>query len=180
MSVTGHEILVGISGGIAAYKTAELVSKLVQEGAGVSVVMTETASRFIGRTTFEALTGRPVHTGMFDPSEHYVGEHIGLPRRANLIVIAPATADLLARLAHGHADDLLSTLCLAASCPVLLAPSMNTVMWSKPAVQRNVDQLRADGYLFAEPESGWLSCREQGSGRMCNVNDLFDTIARLL
>lgn len=178
--MNGREILLGVTGGIAAYKTAELCSKLVQEGAGVSVVLTEAAQRFIGKTTFEALTGRPVYTGLFSPQEHHIGEHIGLARRAELFVIAPASADFLAKAAYGLADDLLSTLVLAVTCPILLAPAMNTQMWSKPAVQRNIEQLREDAFLFAEPGSGWLSCGEVGAGRMAEPAELLETIRQLL
>jgi phosphopantothenoylcysteine decarboxylase len=153
----GSEILLGVTGGIAAYKAADLCSQLVQAGAAVSVVMTRAAGRFIGPTTFEALTNRPVHRHMFAPREHPLGEHIGLARRAKLIVVAPASADCLAKFANGIADDLLSTLYLAFTGPVLVAPAMNSDMWAKPAVQRNVAQLRADGVHFVDPGQGWLS-----------------------
>ncbi|MGH7202039.1 MAG: flavoprotein, partial [Planctomycetaceae bacterium] len=133
-----REILLGVTGGIAAYKTAELCSRLMQSGAAVSVVMTRAAEAFIGPATFEALTGRPVHRGLFDPQEHFQGEHIGLARRAEILIVAPATANFLAKVAHGLADDLLSTLALTMTGPVLLAPAMNTEMWNKPAVQRNL------------------------------------------
>jgi len=179
-SLAGRELLLGVSGGIAAYKSADLTSKLMQAGACVSVVLTEAATRFIGRTTFEALTGRPVHVGMFDPQEHHVGEHIGLARRAELYVIAPATADILASLAHGHAHDLLTTLALTVACPVLVAPAMNCEMWAKPVVQRNVAQLRADGVQIAEPGAGWLSCGAVGAGRMAEPLELLQTIRALL
>lgn len=178
--LANREILLGVSGGIAAYKSADLVSKLMQAGARVSVVLTEAATRFIGRTTFEALTGRPVYVGMFEPQEHHFGEHIGLARRAALYVIAPATADVLAKLAHGHADDLLTTLALAATCPVLVAPAMNADMWAQPAVQRNVQQLRADGRHIADPGEGWLSCGQIGAGRMAEPADLLAAISQLL
>ncbi len=160
------ELLFGVSAGIAAYKSAELVSKCVQAGANVSVILTWAARRFIGATTFEALTGRPVYSDMFSPREHYRGEHIGLAQRADLVCIAPATADVLAKLAHGLADDLLSTTVLATTAPILLAPAMNCEMWSKPAVQRNVAQLRQDGFEIIEPDEGWLSCGQIGAGRM--------------
>ncbi len=133
-----REILLGVSGGIAAYKAADLASKLVQAGAKVTVVMTAAAERFIGPTTFEALTNRPVHRHLFSPQEHFQGEHIGLARRAEIMLIAPATANYLAKLAGGLADDLLSTLALTITCPLALAPAMNVEMWNKPAVQRNV------------------------------------------
>lgn len=172
----GREILLGVSGGIAAYKSADLTSKLVQAGAKVSVVLTEAATRFIGRTTFEALTGRPVYVGLFEPQEHHIGEHIGLARRAELMLIAPATADVIAKLAQGHADDLLSTLALAVTCPVLVAPAMNSEMWAKPPVQRNVAQLREDGLHIVAPGDGWLSCGMQGAGRMAEPQELLEGI----
>lgn len=177
---TGREILVGVTGGIAAYKTADLTSKLMQRGDRVSVVMTAAAEKFIGRTTFQALTGRPVYVGMFEPQEHYIGEHIGLARRAELIVIAPTSADFLARAANGMADDLLSTLLLAATTPVLMAPAMNCEMWAKPAVQRNVRILREDGIHFVEPGSGWLSCGQVGAGRMAEPSEILTRIDEVL
>jgi phosphopantothenoylcysteine decarboxylase/phosphopantothenate--cysteine ligase len=180
MDFTGREILVGVTGGIAAYKAADLVSRLMQAGARLTVVMTPSARRFIGRTTFEALTGRPVCIDMFRPREHFLGEHIGLARRAELYVIAPATANALAKLAHGLADDLVSTLALSVTCPVLAAPAMNNEMWRKPAVQRNVAQLQADGVFLVGPGEGWLSCQSVGPGRMAEPSQIVNEIARLL
>jgi len=177
--MNGREILLGVSGGIAAYKSAELCSKLMQAGAQVTVVLTESAERFIGRTTFEALTGRPVHRDLFAPQEHPLGEHIGLARRAELIVVAPATANFLAKTAVGLADDLLTTLMLSAVCPILLAPAMNTEMWNKPAVQRNIEQLQADGFKFAEPGSGWLSCGQVGAGRMAEPAEIVEKVREI-
>jgi len=179
-SLQGREILLGVSGGIAAYKTADLASKLMQQGAAVSVVMTESATKFIGKTTFEALTGRPVYTGLFEPKEHHIGEHIGLARRADLYVIAPATANVIAKLAHGQSDDLLTTLALAVTVPILLAPAMNADMWAKPAVQRNLAQLIEDGIHIAEPGDGWLSCGVTGPGRMAEPLDILRQIDELL
>jgi phosphopantothenoylcysteine decarboxylase len=179
-SLKGREILLGVSGGIAAYKSADLTSKLVQAGAAVSVVLTRAARRFIGKTTFEALTMRPVHGSLFSPSEHFLGEHIGLARRCEILVVAPATADFLARIAHGHANDLLSTLILTVTRPVLLAPSMNAEMWGKAAVQRNIARLREDGLHFVEPGSGWQSCRDVGTGRMAEPAEIFASISQLL
>jgi phosphopantothenoylcysteine decarboxylase/phosphopantothenate--cysteine ligase len=176
----GREILLGVCGGIAAYKSAALASKLVQAGASVSVVLTRSARRFIGKTTFEALTGRPVHTSMFSASEFFQGEHIGLARRCEILVVAPATADFLARSAQGFADDLLSTLMLTVARPVLLAPAMNSEMWAKPSVQRNVTRLREDGLHFVEPGSGWLSCGQVGPGRMAEADEIASAVADLL
>lgn len=180
MSLTGREIVLGVSGGVAAYKSADLASKLVQQGAGVTVVLTESAQRFIGAATFEAITGRPVRTQLFEPKEHYLGEHIGLARKAELLVIAPATANVMGCLAHGIADDLLTTLALAATCPILLAPAMNNEMWTKPAVQRNLKQLQADGVKFVGPGNGWLSCGVTGPGRMAEPVEILEAIGREL
>lgn len=178
--LAGSEIVVGVTGGVAAFKTAALVSRLVQDGAAVTVVMTEAACRFVGPATFEALTGRPVYRTMFDNAEFPLGAHIGLAERAKLLVVAPATADFLAKIAVGAADDLLSTLYLAFTVPVLVAPAMNTAMWSKPAVQRNIEQLRADGVRFVDPGTGWLSCRQVGAGRMAEPDVIRAAIDSLL
>ncbi len=175
-----REILLGVTGGVAAYKSADLASKLMQAGHAVTVVMTKSAEQFIGKTTFEALTGRPVYCSLFSPREHFQGEHIGLARRANLMVVAPAGANYLAKVANGLADDLLSALPLTVTCPLLLAPSMNTEMWNKPSVQRNVAQLREDGIAFVEPGSGWLSCGQVGAGRMAEPREILQRINELL
>src|SRR3984893_18063037 len=163
-SLKGREILLGVTGDLAAYKRADLTCHLGSAGASVSVVLTRAARNFIGKTTFEALTTRPVHGSMFSPSEHFLGEHIGLARRCEILVGAPATADFLARIAKGHADDLLSTLIVTGTRPILLPPSMNAEMWAKAAVQRNLARLREDGFHVVEPGSGWQSCREIGPG----------------
>jgi phosphopantothenoylcysteine decarboxylase len=176
----GREIVVGVTGGIAAFKTAALVSQLVQGGAGVTVVMTAAAERFIGAATFSALTGRPVARALFDEGHYPLGAHIELAERGNVLVVAPASADFLAKAACGLADDLLSTLYLAFKGPVLMAPAMNTAMWEKPAVQRNITQLRADGVRFVDPGSGWLSCRQTGAGRMAEPDAILGTIEKTL
>lgn len=173
-----REILIGVTGSVAAYKAAELVSRCVQRGARVSVILTRSALQFIGPATFEALTGRPAYVEMFSPREHYIGEHIGLARRAEVYCIAPATAHTLARLAHGFADDLVCACALAFDGPIIVAPAMNATMWSKGAVQRNVAQLKSDGVEVLDPEAGWLSCREQGSGRMAEVDRIIEAIER--
>lgn len=175
--MNGRELLIGVTGGIAAYKTAALVSQLVQAGAGVSVVMTAAAQEFVGAATFEALTGRPVSSGVFREPGHPLGAHIELARRAELLCVAPATANYLAKAAQGMADDLLSTLTLSFAGKIIVAPAMNCEMWSKPAVQRNVEQLRQDGYVILDPEEGWLSCREQGAGRMASPERILQAIA---
>jgi phosphopantothenoylcysteine decarboxylase/phosphopantothenate--cysteine ligase len=178
--MNGRELIVGVTGGIAAYKTATLVSQLVQGGAGVTVVTTPAAERFIGAATFAALTGRPVAREIFDEAQFPLGAHITLAERGELLVVAPASADFLAKAAQGQADDLLSTLYLAFGKPVLMAPAMNTAMWEQPAVQRNVAQLRADGVQFVDPESGWLSCRQVGAGRMAAPETILSAINGLL
>lgn len=177
---TRREIVLGVTGGIAAYKSADLCSKLVQSGYGVTAVMTSASEKFIGAATFEALTARPVFRDLFSPKENYQGEHIGLARRAELVVIAPATADFLAKLAHGLADDLLSTIVLATTAPILLAPAMNAEMWSKPVVQRNLAQLKSDGLHVVEPGAGWLSCRQVGMGRMAEPLEIQKVIEQFL
>ncbi len=175
-----HEIIIGVSGGIAAYKTASLVSDLVQNGVGVSVVMTRAACKFVGPATFRALTGRQVATRTFPREDHPLGPHIELARQAELLCIAPATADFLAKASHGIADDLLSTLLLSFTGPVVLAPAMNTDMWEKPAVQRNLNQLREDGFHIVGPQKGWLSCRQQGMGRMAEPEQIKDVVTQLM
>lgn len=178
--LVGREIIVGVSGGIAAYKAAALTSLLVQQGAGVTAVLTRNARRFVGPATFAALTGRPVATRSFDPGVHPLGAHIELAGRADLVVVAPASADLLAKVAGGAADDLLTTLLLCAQCPVVMAPAMNSAMWAKPSVQRNVRQVADDGALIIEPGTGWLSCRQQGTGRMAEPEEIAGAIQELL
>lgn len=178
--MSGREVIIGVSGGIAAYKTAGLVSQLVQSGIGVSVVMTPAAREFIGPATFAALTGRPVHDRVFDDARHPLGTHIELAERGEVLCVAPATANVLAKAAHGMADDLLSTLLLSFTGPVLLAPAMNCEMWDKPSVQRNVAQLRSDGLHFVDPEEGWLSCRKRGVGRMAAPEKILAAIRALL
>ena len=175
--MNGRRLVIGVTGGIAAYKTAALVSRLVQAGATVTVVMTESATRLVGPKTFEALTGRPVRTDLWGPGAH---PHIDLAEEAELLCVAPATANLLAKAACGLADDLLATLLLSFSGPIVLAPAMNSRMWEKPAVRRNVEQLRADGFLLVDPEEGYLSCGTVGVGRMASPDKIFQVIADTL
>ena len=174
------ELIVGVTGGIAAFKTAALVSSLVQEGHGVTVVMTRSARKFVGPATFRALTGRPVATDVFDRGQYPLGAHIELAEKADLMVVAPASADFLAKAACGIADDLLSTLVLSFEGPLLVAPAMNAAMWAKPAVQRNVKTLRGDGVHFVDPQEGWQSCRRTGMGRLADPADIQTAIEQLL
>ena len=175
-----REIIVGVTGGIAAYKTAALVSELVQSGLGVTVVMTRCAQKFVGASTFRALTGRRVATRSFESDDHPLGPHIELARQAELLCVAPATANFLAKAAHGIADDLLSTMLLSFTGPVVLAPAMNKEMWTKPAVERNVAQLGEDGLHLVGPADGWQSCRERGVGRMAEPPEIAAAIRALL
>ncbi len=172
------DILLGVTGGIAAYKAATIVSKLRQRDCGVTVVMTRSATELVAPKTFEALSGRPVQTGVFASNKTHA--HIELARGADLFCIAPATANILAKAAHGIADDLLSTLILSFEGPLLLAPAMNAAMWKKPAVQRNVQQLLEDGARLIGPESGYLSCGEVGAGRMSEPEAIVEEILNML
>jgi phosphopantothenoylcysteine decarboxylase/phosphopantothenate--cysteine ligase len=165
-SLTDKRILLGISGGIAAYKSADLVRRLKETGADVQVVMTPAATGFVTPLTFQALSGRPVRLELLDPEAEAGMGHIELARWADLIVIAPASADFIARLAHGFADDLLSTLCLASDKPIALAPAMNRLMWSNPATQDNCKILQRRGIKLWGPGSGDQACGETGDGRM--------------
>jgi phosphopantothenoylcysteine decarboxylase/phosphopantothenate--cysteine ligase len=176
MTLNGRKILLGLTGGIAAYKAAELARLLVKAGADVRAAMTESATRFISPTTLQALTGRPVWTDLWDARVPDAMGHIELSRDRDLIAVAPASADFLAKTAHGLADDLLSALVLARRCPLLLAPAMNVEMWESPATQRNVDRLRADGVLIAGPAAGDQACGETGMGRMLEPADLLGEI----
>lgn len=169
-------ILLGLTGGIAAYKAADLVRTLIKEGADVQVVMTEAATRFISATTLQALTGKPVYTSMWDNRISNGMAHIELSRDRNLMVVAPATADFIAKLVHGGADDLLSTLCVARECPLMVAPAMNRQMWENPATRRNVAQLREDGIIVEGPDSGDQACGENGMGRMSEPSQIVDSI----
>ncbi|MGH8849899.1 MAG: bifunctional phosphopantothenoylcysteine decarboxylase/phosphopantothenate--cysteine ligase CoaBC [Casimicrobiaceae bacterium] len=165
-------VVLGLTGGIAAYKAAELTRLLVKEGIAVDVVMTAAATQFIAPMTLQALSGNPVLSGLWDSGAANAMGHIELSRHADAIIVAPASADFLAKLAHGRADDLLSTLCLARDCPLLIAPAMNRQMWSNAATQRNVAQLRADGVAILGPGSGDQACGEIGDGRMLEPEEI--------
>ncbi len=168
----GKRIVLGVTGGVAAYKAAEFARELQRAGAHVQVVMTEAATRFVTPVTFQALTGEPVFVDQWDARIANNMAHIELSRSADAIVVAPATADFLAKAANGLADDLLSTLCLARECPLLVAPAMNRQMWSHPATQRNVARLSEDGVAFMGPDSGDQACGETGMGRMLEPLEL--------
>jgi len=167
-------ILLGVSGGIAAYKSAELVRLLRKQGAEVRVVMTQAAMQFIGPLTFQALSGNPVHSQLLDADEENAMGHINLARWADVLLIAPATANSIAKFSHGLADDLLSTLYLAANCPVYIAPAMNQAMWNKAVTQENIARLKSHGVCFIGPEQGGQACGETGFGRMSEPAEICD------
>ncbi len=173
MNTLRHKrIVIGITGGIAAYKSAELVRRLRERGAEVRVVMTRAACEFITPLTLQALSGRPVHTALLDPAAEAAMGHIELARWGDAVLVAPASADFMARLAHGQADDLLATLCLATSAPLLLAPAMNRQMWDHPATQDNAALLKRRGVALLGPASGEQACGETGPGRMLEPEEL--------
>lgn len=170
--VTLSRVVLGITGGIAAYKSAELTRLLVKGEVAVDVVMTASACRFVTPMTFQALSGRPALADLWETGANHAMGHIALSRGADAILVAPASANFLAKLAHGICDDLLSTLCLARECPLLVAPAMNRQMWNSAATQRNVAQLRADGIAILGPGSGELACNETGDGRMLEPEEI--------
>ncbi len=172
----GKRIVLGVTGGVAAYKSAELVRLLVKAGADVDVVLTSAGAQFVGPATFQALTGRRVWQALWDERMDNGMAHIDLTRGAAALLVAPATADFIAKLAHGFADDLLSTLCLARDCPLLVAPAMNRQMWENPATRRNVAQLGSDGIPVLGPAHGEQACGEVGDGRMLEADELFDEL----
>ncbi len=176
MTLKGKRLLLGITGGVAAYKAAALARLLVRSGADVRVAMTEAATRFITPVTLQALTGQTVWTDLWDPRVPDNMGHIELSRDRDLIVVAPASGNFLGKLAAGLADDLLSTLCLARRCPLMVAPAMNVEMWENPALQRNLHTLRGDGVHFAGPAAGDQACGEVGMGRMLEPEEIVEEI----
>lgn len=180
MKLTGKEIVLGVTGGIAAYKAAEVVSRLRKMGASVHVIMTENARQFITPLTLETLSANPVVYDTFERPATWEVEHIALAKRAEVFVIAPATANILAKMACGIADDMLSTTVLATKAPVLVAPAMNTGMWTAPATRQNVETLRQRGVRFVGPEAGFLACGDEGSGRMSEPAAIVGAIEAIL
>ncbi|MCC6608559.1 MAG: bifunctional phosphopantothenoylcysteine decarboxylase/phosphopantothenate--cysteine ligase CoaBC [Burkholderiales bacterium] len=177
--MTGRRVLLGITGGVAAYKAAELARLVVRSGADLRVVMTDSACRFITPVTLQALSGNTVYTDMWDPAVPNNMAHIELSRDRDVIVVAPATADFISKLAHGLADDLLSALCLARECALAIAPAMNRQMWDHPATQRNAATLRADGVTILGPVAGDQACGETGMGRMLEPGEIFAALVAL-
>jgi len=180
VSLAHKKIILGVTGGIAAYKAAELCRLLIKAGADVQVVMTAAAQQFVTPLTFQALSGQPVLTSLWDAASGDGMEHIHLSRDTDLLLVAPASADFLARLAHGRADDLLSTLCLARTCRLAVAPAMNREMWAAAPTRRNLAQLRADGVSVLGPASGEQACGEIGLGRMLEPTEILAALPGLL
>ncbi|MFP5418177.1 MAG: bifunctional phosphopantothenoylcysteine decarboxylase/phosphopantothenate--cysteine ligase CoaBC [Gammaproteobacteria bacterium] len=180
VALAHQKIVLGVTGGIAAYKAAELCRLLVKAGADVRVVMTDAAQQFVGPLTFQALSGKPVLTSLWDAPGGDGMEHIHLSRAADLLLVAPASADFLAKLVHGRADDLLSTLCLARTCKLAVAPAMNREMWAAAPTQRNLAQLRADGVNVLGPAAGEQACGETGPGRMLEPAEILAALSGLL
>jgi len=180
MTLSGKQIVLGVTGSIAAYKAVLLLRELTARGAEVTVVMSANAEHFVGALTFRTLSGRPVLSSLFDPQSEEAVEHVALAERADAFVVAPATANLLAKAAHGIADDFLTTLLLATRCPVLMAPAMDGGMWDHAAVQANVETLRERGVTVLEPEAGALASGLSGRGRLPEVPTLVEAVERAL
>lgn len=179
-AVKAKRIIVGVTGGIAAYKTCTVVSRLAQAGAEVTVLMTPAAAHFVGPVTFQALSGRPVYTSAWEHIESSDPQHVSLARSAHLALVAPCSMDCLARLAHGHTDDIVSLVLAAvdrSKTPVLLAPSMNDAMWNQASTRRNLKQLTEDGFELVAPGAGWQACRTVGTGRMAEPEELLGAVA---
>ncbi|HUV05673.1 MAG TPA: bifunctional phosphopantothenoylcysteine decarboxylase/phosphopantothenate--cysteine ligase CoaBC [Armatimonadota bacterium] len=180
MTLSGKTIVLGVTGGIAAYKAVEICSTLVQSGACVYVVMTEHATQFVGPVTFRALTENQVITGLWDEPHEYEIAHVSLSDKADLFLIAPATANILGKIASGVADDMLSTMVMATRAPVVLAPAMNCKMWENPIVRANVERLESLGYAFVGPEVGRLACGEEGVGRLAATERIVQAVIECL
>ncbi|MFP3897720.1 MAG: bifunctional phosphopantothenoylcysteine decarboxylase/phosphopantothenate--cysteine ligase CoaBC [Dehalococcoidia bacterium] len=178
--LSNKRIVLGITGSIAAYKGAEIASQLTQAGAQVNVIMTSEAIQFVSPVTFRALTGRPVVTEMFDLASEFSIEHVSLARAADIVVIAPATANIIAKLAAGMADDILCCTVLATRAPVIIAPAMETSMYENPVTQDNLSELKARGFVVIGPSAGWLASGKEGLGRLADIDDIIGGIRRVL
>ena len=181
-TLAGYEILLAVTGGVACYKVVDLASKLVQSGAGVNVAMSESAVQFVAPLSFQSISRRQVFTSMWQSVETYDPKHVSLTRQADLAIVAPATANILGKMAGGIANDLISTMLLATtgSCEVLVAPAMNTHMWQAPAVQANVERLKGWGVHFIGPAEGYLACGDEGPGRMAEPAKILSAVQKLL
>jgi phosphopantothenoylcysteine synthetase/decarboxylase len=178
--LAGYEVLVAVCGGIAAYKVCTVVSQLVQRGAGVTVAMSRAARKFVGPITFQALSGRKVLTSLWQATTDYDAEHIHVTERADLCIVAPATANIIGKIVSGIADDVVSTLLASVRERVLLAPAMNTRMWENPFVQGNVARLKEAGFQLVGPGEGWLACRTVGTGRMAEPEEIIAAAVQIL
>jgi len=176
----GKTIVLGVTGSIAAYKAAEIASQLTQSGAKVNVILTEEAVQFISLVTFRAITGQPVVSEMFDLASEFSIEHVSLAKAAGIVVIAPATANIIAKLAAGIADDMLCCTVLATRAPVLIAPAMETSMYANPITQDNLSRLKARGFVIVGPATGWLASGKEGLGRLADINDIIGSIRQVL
>lgn len=178
--LAGVEVLVAVCGGIAAYKVCTVVSRLAQRGAGVTVTMTRSARKFVGPITFQSLSNRQVLTSLWRATTDYDAQHVHLTERADLCIVAPATANIIGKIAAGIADDLVSTLLVGATAPVLLAPAMNQAMWENPIVQSNLAKLTEAGFATVGPGTGWLACRTVGVGRMAEAEEIVSAAVDML
>ncbi|OGQ46797.1 MAG: hypothetical protein A3H42_03495 [Deltaproteobacteria bacterium RIFCSPLOWO2_02_FULL_46_8] len=179
-SLEKKTVILGVGGGIAAYKTCELTRLLVQSGANVHVILTQSAAQFVTPLTLQTLSKNPVHTDLFSLAQEQTISHIALADKADVVVVAPATADLIAKAAHGLANDLLTNVLLATRAPVLFCPSMNVHMWEHKATQQNVGRLRELGYQVMEPASGELACGTIGKGRLCEPEEIIKTLQKII
>ena len=173
---TAKSICLCVTGGVAAYKAAHLASRLTQANIDVHVALTKSASNFIGNATFLALTGNPVTESVFEGNQAPYGGHIELAAKCDILAVVPATADFLAKAAQGHADCIASTVYLAFRGKVIVAPAMNSTMWNHVATQRNISQLKTDGVILLDPEDGWLSCRQNGQGRLMDIDRILTAL----
>ena len=178
--LSNKTIILGITGSIAAYKAAEIASQLTQAGAKVNVIMTKEAIQFISPVTFRAITGRPVVTKMFDLASEFSIEHISLAKAADIVIIAPATANIIAKLAAGIADDMLCCTVLSTKAPVVIAPAMETNMYNNPVTQDNLSKLKARNFVIIGPATGWLASGKEGPGRLADINDIMGSIRQVL
>jgi phosphopantothenoylcysteine decarboxylase/phosphopantothenate--cysteine ligase len=174
------KIVLGVTGSIAAYKAVEILRELQRQGYDIHVVMTRNAAEFVGEVTFRTLSRNPVFVGMFEQPEDWVPEHVSLADSADLILIAPATANIIAKMANGLADDMLSSIVLAAKCPVVIAPAMNVNMWTNPATVENVNKLKKRGMRIIEVEDGYLSCGYEGKGRLASISTIITEAVKVL
>ena len=179
-SLKGKNILIGVTGSIAAYKTAEIVSHLFQQGAQVKVIMTKSAAQFVSPLTFQTLSHNQVYLDMFEKVEEYNPAHISLAEEADLMLIAPATANIIGKIACGIADDFLTTVVMSVTCPVLIAPAMNDRMYHNPIVQENIKRLGKLGYKFISPEKGYLACQKSGEGRLASLEVILNALTTAL